>query len=165
MVAGKFFSCSYNSIAKVLMLSASNSVCYLINHCTNWIRDCGGYSKVGVGHSLKWHFAVVFCDSAVPDSVATMVNNVTQFNWTMNVHVFLGSAAFKKLKQILTRPRFISAIRKVSNYHQTSALEAKHSLDNQFAPKKTFYPYHSLMARFVTLSWQFIIKALFRIHI
>ena len=30
-----FFSCSYNNIAKVLMLSASNSVCYLINHCTN----------------------------------------------------------------------------------------------------------------------------------
>ena len=56
----------------------------------------------------------------------------------MNVHVFLGSAAFKKLKQILTRPRFISAIRKVSNYHQTSALEAKHSLDNQFAQKKHF---------------------------
>lgn len=38
----------------------------------------------------------------------------------------------------------------MSQYHQTSGLEAKHSLDNAFAPKDTYYPYHSLCARFVS---------------
>ncbi|CAB3977882.1 Hypothetical predicted protein [Paramuricea clavata] len=58
-----------------------------------------------------------------------------------------GSAAYKKLEENLTRPRLITAIRKLSDYHQTSSLEAKHALDNQFATKKIYYPYHSLMAR------------------
>lgn len=61
---------------------------------------------------------------------------------------YVGSAAYKKLKEILTRPRLITAIRKLSDYRQTSSLEAKHALDNQFASKKIYYPYHSLMARF-----------------
>ena len=64
--------------------------------------------------------------------------------------IFVGSAAYKKLRDKLTRPRLVTAICKLSNYHQTSTLEAKHSLDNQFAPKKIYYPYHSLMARFVS---------------
>ena len=59
----------------------------------------------------------------------------------------LGSAAHKKLKEILTRPRLLTAIEKLSDYHQTSSLEAKHALDNQFASKKNYYPYHSLMVR------------------
>lgn len=68
----------------------------------------------------------------------------------------LGSAAYKKLCEILTRPRLITEIRKLSNDHQTSTLEAKHALDNQFASKKTYYPYHSLMARYKTFSFFFI---------
>ncbi|CAB4031322.1 Hypothetical predicted protein, partial [Paramuricea clavata] len=58
-----------------------------------------------------------------------------------------GSAIYKKLIEIITRPRLLTAIRKLSNYHQTSGLEAKHSLDNTFASKNVYYPYHSLMAR------------------
>lgn len=65
------------------------------------------------------------------------------------VFFFQGSAAHKKLKETITRPRLIRAIRLMSQYHQTSGLEAKHSLDNVFAPKHTYYPYHSLCARFV----------------
>lgn len=60
-----------------------------------------------------------------------------------------GSAAHKKLKEMITRPRLITAMRKLSKYHQTSGLEAKHSLDNLFAPKNTYFSYHSLSARFV----------------
>ena len=60
----------------------------------------------------------------------------------------LGSATYKKLKEMLTRPRLLSAIRKLSDFHQTSSLEAKHALDDKFAAKNTYYPYHSLMARF-----------------
>ena len=52
----------------------------------------------------------------------------------------LGSAAYKKLAENLTRPRLITAIRKLSDYHQTSSLEAKHALDNQFATKKDILP-------------------------
>ncbi|CAB4021741.1 Hypothetical predicted protein [Paramuricea clavata] len=54
-----------------------------------------------------------------------------------------GSASYKKLEEMLTRPRLITAIRKLSQYHQTSGLEAKHSLDNQFASKNTYHSYHS----------------------
>lgn len=59
----------------------------------------------------------------------------------------IGSAAHKKLKEILTKPQIISAIRKLSNLHQTSS-ESKHALDNHFASKNVYYPYHSLMARY-----------------
>ncbi|CAB4019318.1 Hypothetical predicted protein, partial [Paramuricea clavata] len=62
-------------------------------------------------------------------------------------HVAKGSASYKKLDEMLTRPRLITAIRKLSQYHQTSGLEVKHSLDNQFASKNTYHSYHSLSAR------------------
>ncbi|CAB3997272.1 Hypothetical predicted protein [Paramuricea clavata] len=52
-----------------------------------------------------------------------------------------GSAAYKKLTEMLTRPRLITAIRKLSNYHQTSGLEAKHAVDNQLASKNTYHSY------------------------
>ena len=58
-----------------------------------------------------------------------------------------GSAAHKKLVEMLTRPRLIAAIRKLSKYHQTSGLEAKHSMDNVLASKNTYHSYHSLSAR------------------
>ena len=48
-----------------------------------------------------------------------------------------GSAAHKKLVEMLTRPRLIAAIRKLSKYHQTSGLEAKHAMDNVLASKNT----------------------------
>ena len=57
---------------------------------------------------------------------------------------FIGKAAYKKLTEILKRPRLIPAIRKLSDFHQTSSLESKHALDNQFAAKNTYYPYHSI---------------------
>ena len=44
--------------------------------------------------------------------------------------ILAGSAAHKKLVEIVTRPRLIAAIRKLSSFHQTSGLEAKHALDN-----------------------------------
>ena len=39
---------------------------------------------------------------------------------------FAGSASYKMLEEMLTKPRLITAIRKLSQYHQTSGLEAKH---------------------------------------
>ena len=64
--------------------------------------------------------------------------------------IFTGSAVHKKLAEVISRPRLLVAIRKLSNYHQTSGLEAKHSLDNLFASKNVYYSYHSLMARYIT---------------
>ena len=58
-----------------------------------------------------------------------------------------GSAAHKKLVEMLTRPRLIAAIRKLSKYHQTSGLEAKHAMENVLASKNTYFSYHSLSAR------------------
>ena len=52
-----------------------------------------------------------------------------------------GSAVDKKLIEIVTRPRLIAAIRKLSTFHQTSGLEAKHVLDNLFACKNTYFFY------------------------
>ena len=77
------------------------------------------------------------------ESFASIVSKMICFGF------LLGSAAYKKLVENLTRPRLITAIRKLSDYHQTSSLEAKHALDNQFATKKIYYPYHSLMARYI----------------
>jgi hypothetical protein len=65
------------------------------------------------------------------------------------VVIFTGSAVHKKLTEVISRPRLLVAIKKLSNYHQTSGLEAKHSLDNLFASKNVYYPYHSLMERYV----------------
>jgi hypothetical protein len=66
------------------------------------------------------------------------------------IYIYItGSAAYKKLEEMLTRPRLIAAIRKLSQHHQTSGLEAKHSLDNLFASKNTYHSYHSLSARLV----------------
>ena len=62
-----------------------------------------------------------------------------------------GSAAYKMLTEMLLRPRLISAIRKLSQYHQTSGLEAKHAPDNLMASKNTYHSYHSLSARCVRL--------------
>ena len=63
----------------------------------------------------------------------------------------LGSAVHKKLIEIVTRPRLIAAVRKLSTFHQTSGLEAKHALDNLFACKNTYFSYHSLTARSVNV--------------
>ena len=60
-----------------------------------------------------------------------------------------GSAAHKKLDELISKPRLLKAIEMMSPYYQTSGLEAKHSLDNNFCPKSTYYPYHSLTARLV----------------
>ena len=57
---------------------------------------------------------------------------------------FAGSAAYKMLEEILTKIRHIAAIKKLSQYHQTSGLEAQHALDNLFSSRNT---YHSLSAR------------------
>jgi hypothetical protein len=59
----------------------------------------------------------------------------------------IGSAAYKKLVEMVTRPQLITAVRKLSQYHQTSGLEAKHALDNLLASKNTYHSYHSLSAR------------------
>ena len=48
------------------------------------------------------------------------------------------------LTEMVTRPRLIKAIRKLSQYFQTSGLEANHSLDNLLATKNTYYSHHSL---------------------
>ena len=53
---------------------------------------------------------------------------------------FSGSAAYKMLEEMLTKPQLIAAIRKLSQYHQTSGLEAKHALDNLFASKTPIIP-------------------------
>jgi hypothetical protein len=63
-----------------------------------------------------------------------------------------GSAAHKKLVENVTRPRLIAAIRKLSSFHQTSGLGAKHALDNLFTCKNTYFPYHSLTAWLVKYS-------------
>jgi hypothetical protein len=77
-----------------------------------------------------------------------IANKMPNESLKYNCRTTIRSAAHKMLVEMITRPRLITAVRKLSNYHQTSGLEAKHALDNLFASKNIFYPYHSLMARY-----------------
>ncbi|CAH3143473.1 unnamed protein product, partial [Porites lobata] len=52
-----------------------------------------------------------------------------------------GSTAAVKLEELVTKPQLLKDISQLSPKYQTSALEAKHSLDLHFVPKHTAFSY------------------------
>ncbi|XP_065890016.1 uncharacterized protein [Dysidea avara] len=58
-----------------------------------------------------------------------------------------GSKAYEKLYDILCSKTLLPDIKKLSSQHQTSILEAYHSVVNHFAPKLLSFSYHGLYSR------------------
>ncbi|XP_065908498.1 uncharacterized protein [Dysidea avara] len=58
-----------------------------------------------------------------------------------------GSKAYEKLYDILCSKTLLPDIKKLSSQHQTSSLEAYHSVVNHFAPKLLSFSYHGLHSR------------------
>jgi len=58
-----------------------------------------------------------------------------------------NTKAFDKLSATVSSKRFVTDMKKLSPLHQTSSVEAFHSLLNQFAPKSAAYSYTGLMVR------------------
>ena len=50
-------------------------------------------------------------------------------------HFTIGSKAYEKLSDIILNKRLYNDLKKLSPVHQTSGLEAHHSVVNHFAPK------------------------------
>lgn len=58
-----------------------------------------------------------------------------------------GSTAAVKLEELVTKPQLLKDISQLSPKYQTSALEAKHSLDLHFVPKHTAFSYWGMCTR------------------
>ncbi|XP_039652637.1 uncharacterized protein LOC120556890 [Perca fluviatilis] len=58
-----------------------------------------------------------------------------------------GSKASYRLEKVLTNKRFIKGVEKLSPHHQTSSLEAFHSVVIRFAPKSVVYPFIGMLCR------------------
>ncbi|CAH3147788.1 unnamed protein product [Porites lobata] len=58
-----------------------------------------------------------------------------------------GSTAAVKLEELVTKPQLLKDISQLSPKYQTSALEAKHSLDLHFVPKHTAFSYWGMYTR------------------
>ena len=59
----------------------------------------------------------------------------------------LGSKAIDKLDGIITNGRLLSDMKKLSLPHQTSSLEAYHSVVNDFTPKLLAFSYGGIYSR------------------
>lgn len=64
---------------------------------------------------------------------------------------FEGSLSAVKLEKLVRDKRLSKDIAKLSGEHQTSKVEAFHSLIIQFAPKMYVYSYTGMLCRYVSL--------------
>ncbi|XP_068681048.1 uncharacterized protein [Montipora foliosa] len=58
-----------------------------------------------------------------------------------------GTPPFEKLTELLTKISLIKDVRQMSGQHATSSLEAFHSVQNHFAPKRLAFSYHGMTSR------------------
>lgn len=62
-----------------------------------------------------------------------------------------GTPPFEKLTELLTKISLIKDVRQMSGQHATSSLEAFHSVQNHFAPKRLAFSYHGMTSRWYTI--------------
>lgn len=65
-----------------------------------------------------------------------------------SMHSLLDTCASVKMEKIVTRPALLKDIKKLSTQHQTSSLEAFHSLILTFAPKHSAFSYMGMYCRY-----------------
>lgn len=65
------------------------------------------------------------------------------------IYVFIGTEAFCKLEKALTNKRILRDVEKMSPHHQTSSLEAFHSVILRFAPKNVVFPFLGMLCRYI----------------
>ena len=68
----------------------------------------------------------------------------------LNFFYFGGTPPFEKLTELLTKISLIKDVRQMSGQHATSSLEAFHSVQNHFAPKRPAFSYHGMTSRWYT---------------
>ncbi|XP_061566080.1 uncharacterized protein LOC133420407 isoform X1 [Cololabis saira] len=66
-----------------------------------------------------------------------------------------GTPAFYKLEKILTDKRILKDVEKLSPHHQTSALDAFHSVILRFAPKNVVFPFLGMLCRLYLAAMHF----------
>jgi len=75
-----------------------------------------------------------------------------------------GSNASEKPNDVVTNTGLLTDMKKLSPTHQTSSLEAYHSVINHFAPKLLAFSYCGIYARYLkcysVCSWHVIIRLL-----
>ena len=76
-------------------------------------------------------------------------NIVWIFHTPVSITSVLGTLPATKLEKIVTDKRLCKDVAKLSGKHQTSTVEAFHSLIVQFAPKTFVYSYTGLYCRYV----------------
>jgi len=57
------------------------------------------------------------------------------------MHFYVGSKASENFNDVVTNTRLLTDMMKLSPTHQTSSLEAYHSVINRFAPKLLVFSY------------------------
>ena len=67
------------------------------------------------------------------------------------MYFYLGSLDAVKLDGLINKATLLRSVRKLSPLHQTSSLEAFHSLLLQFVPKHTAFSYMGMHARYLHL--------------
>lgn len=63
------------------------------------------------------------------------------------IYHFLGTKACEKVVDLINNTRLLRDVKKLSTLHQTSNLEAFHSLVCQFAPKMGVYSFRGMLVR------------------
>lgn len=85
--------------------------------------------------------------SQVCNSCSSFPNSETGNSLVMFCFFHSGSVALYKVEKLLVNKRVLGDVRKLSSDHQTSSLEAFHSVVIRFAPKSVVYPYVGMMCR------------------
>ena len=97
--------------------------------------------------------------------ILTIIYSFTSARMATDIYYFpTGSNAAVKLEELLLKPQLLKDVSQLSPKYQTSTLEAKHSLDIQFAPKHAAFSYWGMYTRLAFhFSQQFFSDLLFHI--
>lgn len=97
-----------------------------------WLKP--GKSQINAFHGL------ILCGFSIHNMAHAVKNNLA---------FFIGSEPAVAIENLLTNKRLLDDISHLSPKYQTSTLEAKHSLDNNFVPKSRAFSYNGMKARYV----------------
>uniref|UniRef100_A0A8D0D9L5 THAP-type domain-containing protein n=1 Tax=Sander lucioperca TaxID=283035 RepID=A0A8D0D9L5_SANLU len=108
------------------------------------------------GEGLNHLYWTASSSKTGPEKVAKWTSVIHHIH---NIHTHedpLFSKAFsKQLEKVLTNKRFIEGVEKLSPHHQTSSLEAFHSVVIRFAPKSVVYPFIGMLCRLYLSAFHF----------